>query len=228
MTDAAIGYGVQFKMRTSTGPDVYTTIGEQSAVTPPGETIDSVDASHTQSPNQMREYIPGMGELTEASITINYVPGGTAEATLRAAKFQTKRCRTVFPSGAYAEYDAFITEISRETPIDDKMSAEITYKCTGDMEVSAAAAPANTVLPAISGTLTVGQTLTAFEGVWSGEPTSFSYQWKNEGSNIAGATAKTYTLVAGDSGDNITVAVTATNSAGSATATSSATDAVGA
>ena len=88
---------------------------------------------------------------------------------------------------------------------------------------NAATAPSNLTAPAISApALTTGSVLTAFEGVWDDEPTSFTYQWKNAGSNISGATARTYTLLAGDSGDAITVAVTGVNSAGSATATSAA------
>jgi hypothetical protein len=88
--------------------------------------------------------------------------------------------------------------------------------------------PTNTVLPSITGAdLAQGTTLTAHEGTWTGEPTSYSYQWKADTSgngsftNISGATSKTYTLAAGQSGDAVLVAVTATNGAGSSTAASS-------
>lgn len=221
MTQAAIGYGTLFKIRTSTGPDVYTTIGEQASVTPFAIAVDSVDASHEESPSAWREFIPGLKDGGEVSLEIHYVPGGTAEATLLAALRTTQVCRVVFPSGAQANFSAFITEMSAETPIDDKMVMSVTLKVTGAITMSAAVAPTNSILPAISGALTQGATLTAYEGVWAGEPTSFTYQWKNAGVNINGATSKTYVITAGDSGDAITVAVTGVNSAGSATATSS-------
>jgi predicted secreted protein len=222
-TNADIGYGTLFKVRTATGPDVYTSIGEQTSVTPYGISVDSIDASHNESPDAWREFIAGLKDPGEASIEINYVPGGAAEALLFSIFGTTQVCRTVFPSGAYVQYSAFVTGVEPEAPIDDKMVASVTFKLSGEVTVEAAAAPTNSVLPAISGTLASGSELTAFEGVWANEPTSFTYQWKNEGANINGATSKTYTLVAGDVGDNITVAVTATNSAGSATATSSET-----
>lgn len=82
-------------------------------------------------------------------------------------------------------------------------------------------APANTVLPAISGTAEIGQLLTASTGTWTGTaPITYAYQWKRGGVDIGGATASTYTLTVSDSNATITVTVTATNAVGSASATS--------
>jgi large repetitive protein len=92
--------------------------------------------------------------------------------------------------------------------------------------VIAGVAPANTSLPDISGTPVDGQTLSVTTGVWSGStPITYSYQWQRCNSagtscvNISGATTNTYTLVSGDVGGTIDVIVTATNSAGSSSAT---------
>jgi len=82
--------------------------------------------------------------------------------------------------------------------------------------------PVNTVAPVISGTAVVGQVLTSTTGTWTGVPIpTFSYQWKRGATNI-GTNSSTYTLVQADAGNtsNITCVVTATNSAGSANATS--------
>jgi hypothetical protein len=97
-----------------------------------------------------------------------------------------------------------------------------------------AAAPVSTAPPTISGTPTVGQTLTASNGSWSNAPTAYAYQWLrcNGGGNscvsIANATEKTYALVAADAGQTLRVRVTATNTDGSAAAESAATDQVAA
>lgn len=93
----------------------------------------------------------------------------------------------------------------------------------------APAAPANTVLPTISGTPKVGVTLTSTNGTWTGKETpTFTRQWKKGGVAIPGATATTYIPVVGDIGATITVTVTATNWKGAASATSAATAAVAA
>ncbi|WP_395674708.1 hypothetical protein [Inquilinus sp.] len=88
-------------------------------------------------------------------------------------------------------------------------------------------APSNTVLPAITGTAQVGQVLTSTTGTWTARPgATYARQWKAAGVNIGGATGTTYTPVGGDVGKVITVAVTATNNKGAASATSAATTAV--
>jgi hypothetical protein len=72
--------------------------------------------------------------------------------------------------------------------------------------------------PYVSGTGTVGSTLAATMGNWTGSPTSYAYQWQSDGTNLAGATGASYVVAASDSGHSLTCIVTATNAAGSGTA----------
>ena len=69
-----------------------------------------------------------------------------------------------------------------------------------------------TGVPTISGTARVGQTLEAFTNGISDadglDDVAYSYQWLADNADIAGATGKTYTLVAADQGTTITVRVT--------------------
>src|ERR1700688_1843699 len=68
------------------------------------------------------------------------------------------------------------------------------------------AVPVNTAPPAISGTTTVGQTLTASNGTWNNAPTSFAYQClrctggSNSSVDVANGTQKPNTLVGADAG----------------------------
>jgi hypothetical protein len=97
---------------------------------------------------------------------------------------------------------------------------------TSNPTAAVVAPPANTALPTISGSAVVGQTLTASTGTWSGAPTSYAYQWRRCDSTGAGcasissATSKSYTLQSSDAGRTLRIVVTATNVAGSASATS--------
>ena len=98
------------------------------------------------------------------------------------------------------------------------------------------AEPVNTPaagLPTISGTAQVGETLVAYTSGITDEDgltnAAFAYQWRADGSDIAGATGSSYTLVDADEGKTINVRVSFTDDAGNAeTLTSAATDAVAA
>ena len=96
--------------------------------------------------------------------------------------------------------------------------------------VAAASLKAFTTAPAptISGTATVGSTLTVTPGTWSPTAT-LTYQWLRDGVAITGATSNTYVLVAADSGHKITVTVTGSAAGYTTTSkTSAATAAVAA
>jgi hypothetical protein len=90
-------------------------------------------------------------------------------------------------------------------------------------------APRNTAPPTISGTPRVGEELTADDGTWTANPTSFAYQWQRCDADVAtctsvvGANGKTYGVRLADLGYRLRVAVTARNARGSATANSAIT-----
>ncbi|WP_308222243.1 peptidoglycan DD-metalloendopeptidase family protein [Microbacterium oleivorans] len=62
----------------------------------------------------------------------------------------------------------------------------------------------------ITGTGTVGATLTAVPGTWVPAGVSLTYQWLRGGAPITGATARTYRLVAADAGTSVSVRIAGT------------------
>lgn len=96
------------------------------------------------------------------------------------------------------------------------------------------ARPESTAEPRISGSATVGSTLTASQGSWSGDPTSYAYQWVRcpanggnpSGSNcavIGGASTSSYIVADADVDRRLRVRVTAANADGQRTVASNAT-----
>ena len=87
----------------------------------------------------------------------------------------------------------------------------------------------NTERPTIAGEARVGQELTASEGTWTGNPTSFSFQWQRcdidtfTCAPVTGATGRTYGVRAADVGFRLRVEVTARRGDRSGTANSAAT-----
>jgi Polysaccharide lyase len=92
---------------------------------------------------------------------------------------------------------------------------------------STSSVPSIESLPTVSGTAQQNQTLSASTGSWSGTtPMTYRYQWQRCGAGggscapISGATAASYILTAADVGSTLRASVTASNSAGSTSASS--------
>src|SRR5579884_3799498 len=105
-------------------------------------------------------------------------------------------------------------------------NADGTGKALSDASavVSSQSAPVVTTAPAISGTAREGDMLTTSNGTWSGStPITYSYQWQlcdvngNACQAIAGATAQSYQVAAGEAGKTLRVSVKASNAGGSST-----------
>lgn len=82
----------------------------------------------------------------------------------------------------------------------------------------------NTDLPELDNNApAVGDIVTTSPGAWTPTPDSYSYQWRAEGTAIAGATSASFEIGEAQVGAQISVLVTAANSAGSVSAASVAT-----
>lgn len=121
-----------------------------------------------------------------------------------------------------------VTATNQTTPPDPAGVA--TSDATAVVQV---AGPSNTSPPTVSGTAQVAATLTSTTGAWTGSPTSYAYHWFDCDSSgttcspvAVGDGASTYLVKTYDLGARMMVQVTASNSVGSASATSTPTSAV--
>jgi hypothetical protein len=93
--------------------------------------------------------------------------------------------------------------------------------------------PVNTSHPSVIGETEVGGKLSSTKGLWTNEPTSYTYQWRRcsatgtECADIAGATEVHYVLVEADRYHTIVSRVTAFNSSGQGSAESPPTAVIG-
>lgn len=115
-------------------------------------------------------------------------------------------------------------------PMDGGSATPLYTGQTSLQGVTVLRAPASAAPPPVTGTGAIGQQLTCDHGIWESKgvstftynaPSDFSYQWRKDGSDIAGATDATYTPEAGGS---YTCRVSASNAAGETMATSPVVD----
>jgi CHRD domain len=175
--------------------------------------------------------------------TVTVGSGGWSGTLPIAYAYQWQRCTAQEPvctdvAGATAQtYKVGPGEVgfrlrAKVTATNDLGSTSVTSNLT-DVVARAGLPPVNTTLPLIVGVPTVGRTLNVGLGTWTGSSIGgFAYEWSRcnaTGSGcspIPAATGSSYRLAAADAGRSIRVTVTATNPAGSAGATSVATEPV--
>lgn len=140
-----------------------------------------------------------------------------------ASRGNTRRLQALGMIPKLADYVAgsitsgtFTKRIATELSMDSVLALKIAPFIVG---------PRNTVLPTITGTAKVGQTLTSTNGTWTGSPT-FTRHWYANGVIIPAATAVTYVPVSGDIGKTVTVIVSGTAQGNTVSATSLPTAAV--
>ena len=134
-----------------------------------------------------------LSAIGDAQSLVNAVTGGSASFDLSS------------PSAFLSSADSSLQALKAEAQV-----------------ILSAVAPVNTVLPTISGTAEVGQTLTlSSTGTWTGTaPIEYTKQWKRDGVDIPGATGNTYVLTMDDYNRTISCAVTADNNADNVVAVS--------
>ena len=137
-TQAQIGHGTTFQINTSVAdsPDSWVTIAEVVSVTPPSLSRDAIDATHSTSPNKWREFIPGLRDGGEVTLEVNFIPAGIGTSTILATFTSDDKvfARINFPDSPVTtwEFQAFITAFEPDAPFDDKMSATVTFKLSGE------------------------------------------------------------------------------------------------
>lgn len=140
-SNAQLGYGSVFQIQTENSPDNYVDLAEIFNITPPSSTLDQIDVTHMTSPNRRREFISGLNDSGEASLEMNFVPGSTSDdrlfelINLPTGQSRRRNCRISFPNGVTWSFAAELTGYEPAVPVDDRMTATVTFKVTGDVTV---------------------------------------------------------------------------------------------
>lgn len=127
---AVSGFGTTLSY-LSTDPSTYTALGEVVSVTPPQWTRETIEVTHMASDDAYREYIGGLFDGGEVTVTLNYVEAGmTLLQTLIGAGVET--FKITLPGASTIIFSAIPTGVApSELVIDDKATVELTMKVTG-------------------------------------------------------------------------------------------------
>lgn len=134
---AEIGYGIVLKVGANVAATEATVVlGGVTEFALPEWTRDSVDATAGDSPGYTREYIAGMAENAEFSLTLNHLPQNAADLVLEAMKSEREGRLLQFDftqnevggNIQSVSFRAFLTGKSPSLPLDDRMTCTVTLR----------------------------------------------------------------------------------------------------
>lgn len=135
-------FGTQF-LRDSNGAGSYTVIANVSDLAGPSRSREAIEVTAHDSPHQYREFVKGLKDGGEVTLTLNYDPGESTHTALD-ADFEEDELRNyqiiVLPGEADEHtwtFSGLITDLSDSFPVDDRMEREVTFKISGKPTLAA-------------------------------------------------------------------------------------------
>ena len=225
LTDADVGSTVEAELAAT------NTNGSNTAASSPTSVIQATDPVNTAAPAITGTATDG-ATLTASSGTWSGTPPLSYSYQWQDCNSSGGSCSNITGATAstytLADGDVGDTIVIQVTASNSGLAGGgSTAASSAATAVVGGAPPSSTALPSVSGTSENESTLSVTTGSWNGSPTSYTYQWEDCSSweargctAISGATSSTYTLQSSDHGSYVAVVVTATNAAGSVSATS--------
>ena len=140
VTSAETGMKATFSIGNGVdgGSTTYTRVGfEITSITSPGITREAIDATHLESPDDFREFIPGLMDTDPATIAFNY--NADAADPLYAAMMAGKGdFRITFPNGVKLDFSGIAQSWKPGDPSTTTMAGEFTVKPSGKPTLIAA------------------------------------------------------------------------------------------
>lgn len=116
----------------ATPTEAFVSIANVTSVSGPEIEREAYDVTAHDSPDGWREFIGGLKDGGEVSVEVNYDPRVHDDLVADFDDSAPRNYKMVFPGtlGSWA-FAALLTGFSQESPVDDKLSAELTLKVSG-------------------------------------------------------------------------------------------------
>ena len=139
MATNAFYSGVQFLLGDGATPtEVFTALEEVTEISGLGETTELIEVTHFAS-NGSKEYIAGLADGKEFTVTCNYVADAVQQLFARGNKGESGNVRVIFTNGAAVEtYNFACVYMGWEAAPSnsDKNTRSFTFKISGNITLS--------------------------------------------------------------------------------------------
>ncbi len=138
-TGAKLGYGSLLKRGNGASPQVFDTIAEVTGLSEFGSEAALVDVTNFDSAGGAREYINGLKDGVEISVTANFRPNATTQGASAGLIYDhvnnvTRDFKLVLTSalGSY-NFSALVRSWKASVPVDGVIAATFALKITGQI-----------------------------------------------------------------------------------------------
>lgn len=138
-----LGHETVLKRGDGASSESFVEIADIIGIAPPAMSRDSVETTKHNTTDRYRTFIPGLRDGGEVTLQIQYDPTNTGHGDLYddfnddvAHNYQV-----VLPAsiGETWSFSGFLTAMSEETPIDDRVTRSITIKVSGKPSLATSA-----------------------------------------------------------------------------------------
>jgi hypothetical protein len=123
---AITGYGGQLQVDIS---GTYTQVAEVKDIDGPNQDSTAIDVTHLQSPNNTREYLPGLQEPGIINVTANFTATGCN--TMYGFFRVTKAWRALFSNGSKWDFSGHMSSFGTTIPLEEAAGMTFAIKVTG-------------------------------------------------------------------------------------------------
>jgi hypothetical protein len=133
----AIGYATVLKVGATPAAVTATVVfAGITSITPPPFARNMVDVTHMSSPDATMEYIAGLNDPGDMSMDINWVAGNATDDEILELTTETepRLFEILFDQltpKRTCTFRALLSGYEQGAPLDDKMTAAVTFKVTG-------------------------------------------------------------------------------------------------
>lgn len=133
-SEGMIGSTTKVEIETVAGTGSYTELGEVKNANKPDAQYEQLEVTHFGSPDGAREFISGLVDYGEIAMTMNWVPGGTADDFIedwREGGNERRSVRITTPNNKVYTFLGFVLSYSASIPVGEVMEAELSLKVAG-------------------------------------------------------------------------------------------------
>ena len=135
MSNAIAGVGTKFRRWNGSN---WVDIAEINSITGPGKTRDTIDVTSLDSTGGYREFIGGFRDGGTVSLPMNFTRDtyDLMNTDFESDDLQNYEILLPDDEGTSFEFEALVTELGLAIPADDKVTADVSLKISGQVVIN--------------------------------------------------------------------------------------------